>query len=78
MKCPRCQTENYEGANFCTACGCMIPKESRAKKLFMTLLRALLYVALFMGNHGKHTLGILTTHIGNILFKHRGVRIRKT
>lgn len=49
MKCPRCQTENYEGANFCTACGCMIPKESRAKKFFMTLLRALLYVALFMG-----------------------------
>ena len=49
MKCPRCQNETYEGARFCTACGCTLPRESRASKFFMALLHAFLYVALFMG-----------------------------
>lgn len=49
MKCPRCQNDNYEGARFCTACGCTLPRESRASKFFMALLHAFLYVALFMG-----------------------------
>ena len=48
MKCPRCQNENYEGARFCTACGCMIPRESRVKKILMALLHAFLYFGLYL------------------------------
>ena len=49
MRCPHCQNENYEGAKFCLSCGCLLPRESPAKKFFMAALHALLYVALFMG-----------------------------
>ena len=48
MKCPRCQNENYEGARFCTACGCMIPRESRVRKFLMALLHAFLYFGLYL------------------------------
>lgn len=48
MKCPRCQTESYEGARFCTGCGCLLHRESPVKKFFMAGLHAFLYVALFI------------------------------
>lgn len=48
MKCPRCQNENYEGARFCTACGCMIPRESPIRKILIALLHAFLYFGLYL------------------------------
>lgn len=48
MKCPRCQNDNYEGARFCTGCGFVLPRESKAKKFIMTLLHAVLYFALYV------------------------------
>lgn len=47
MKCPRCQNDNYEGARFCTACGCTLPRESRASKFFTAALHAFLYFGLY-------------------------------
>lgn len=50
MKCPICQSENYEGAKFCLQCGAPLPKPpSRAKRFFIALLKALCYYALFFG-----------------------------
>ena len=72
MKCPKCQNDNYEGARFCTHCGFVLPRESRAKKFFMALLHAFLYVALFMGIQTvitfMYSFALSFSLVGSILF----------
>ena len=47
MRCPRCHAENPDGTNYCQNCGTPQPKDSPAKKFFVSALRGVLYVALF-------------------------------
>ena len=72
MKCPKCQNDNFEGARFCTHCGFVLPRESRAKKFFMALLHAFLYVALFMGIQTvitfMYSFALSFSLVGSILF----------
>jgi len=51
MLCPRCQFENYEGAQFCTRCGAPLTqkKTSPRRKGLAACLRALCYYMLFLG-----------------------------
>ncbi len=50
MKCPRCQTDNYEGAKYCIVCGLPLPKEkSKFIKAFRAFLHALFYVLIMLG-----------------------------